>query len=75
MSAASQSAIAPSIAFDATDGTHWIVREFPGGSPMSKGSGACLIFECDGVVRRVRTFPHDWRDLETAALIALSWGH
>lgn len=75
MSAAIQSAIAPSIVFTSADGTRWTVRQYADGSPMSNGSGPCLIFECDGIVRRVRTFPDNWRELGSAALLALSWGH
>lgn len=50
---------------------HWIVRE---GSWTSPGGqmGACLIFENDAVVRRVRVFPADWQARADAELYALS---
>ncbi len=32
-----------------------------------------LVFESDGVVRRVRSFPEDWRDLSVSELLSLSW--
>jgi len=52
-------------------GMQWIVREAfwinPGGQ-----SRACLIFENEAVVRRVRVYPSDWRTCPEAALYALS---
>src|SRR2546423_15512342 len=51
---------------------HWVVRERP-----AKASDAQqiphLVFESDGVVRRVRNFPVNWRDLSAAELYELSW--
>jgi len=35
-------------------------------------AGHCLIFLSETVVRRVRTFPKDWRRLSAAALEALT---
>lgn len=35
--------------------------------------GASLIFSSDNVVRRVRGYPAEWRDLTDDALLALSW--
>jgi hypothetical protein len=32
-----------------------------------------LVFESDGIIRRVRTFPADWRDLSDDELWKLSW--
>ena len=49
----------------------WIVREAflmnPGGEPR-----ACLIFENEAVVRRVRVYPSDWRTWPEEELYALS---
>jgi hypothetical protein len=33
-----------------------------------------LVFECDSVIRRVRTFPENWQTLDDAVLFALSVG-
>jgi hypothetical protein len=52
-------------------GMQWIVREAfwmnPGGQ-----SRACLIFENEAVVRRVRVYPSDWRTWPEEELYALS---
>ena len=32
-----------------------------------------LVFESDDVIRRVREFPANWRDLSDAELLAISW--
>jgi hypothetical protein len=54
----------------------------PDGAPFSVyelGSrydrrGAALIFESDHVVRRVRAYPPNWRDLSDYDLYMVSWG-
>ena len=33
-----------------------------------------LVFESDGVIRRVRNYPPNWKELSDAALLAVSWG-
>jgi hypothetical protein len=58
------------IGFTAQDGVRWVVREL--GADQPDGIG-CLVFESDAMVRRVRTFPSDWRDLDSIGLLALSW--
>jgi hypothetical protein len=35
--------------------------------------GPALVFECEGVARRVRNFPANWRELADEELYALSW--
>ena len=50
----------------------WRVYELPPASYDRRGSNT-LIFESDGVVRRVRSFPANWRELSPDALLALSW--
>ena len=57
--------------FVASDGVQWSVGEYT--HVNGDGDAHCLIFECDGVIRRVRGFPADWRGLGPAALLALSW--
>lgn len=69
---ANESLVGARRAFTASDGVAWTVDEYA----ESAGGGAedrHLIFECDGVMRRVRNFPRNWRDLGTDALLALSW--
>jgi hypothetical protein len=61
--------VAP-IAFTAHDGVRWMVRELF--ADQADGI-ACLVFESDAMVRRVRTFPTDWRGLDSISLLALSW--
>jgi hypothetical protein len=45
-------------------GVLWTVYEVP---------GAALVFESEAVVRRVSTYPPDWRTIADADLYALSW--
>jgi hypothetical protein len=54
------------------DGVPWLVYELPA-TPFDRRSSASLIFESDAAVRRVRTYPPDWRSLADDALLALSW--
>ena len=58
--------------FTASDGVAWTVSEYVESSD-STTEVRYLIFECDMVIRRVRTFPRDWRELGFDALFALSW--
>jgi hypothetical protein len=50
---------------------HWCVYEDE--DPYDRRRGPALIFEGPDVVRRVKRFPPDWRDLDDEALLALSW--
>ena len=54
------------------NGEFWLVYELP---PLQfdRRSAPSLIFENEGIVRRVRTFPPNWRELTDADLLALSW--
>ena len=54
------------------DHEEWRVYELAGGSYDRRASNT-LIFESEGVMRRVRNFPENWREMSTAALVALSW--
>jgi hypothetical protein len=54
------------------DHEEWRVYELGPGAYDRRGSNS-LIFESDGVVRRVRQFPADWRSMSPEALLALSW--
>lgn len=55
-----------------TDDGQWRVYELESG-PYDRRSGCSLIFESDGVLRRVRDYPVDWRELSDAELMAVSW--
>lgn len=50
----------------------WRVYELLPASYDRRG-GNTLVFETDGVIRRVRNFPDNWRELSPQALLALSW--
>ena len=55
-------------------GERWCVREAaPSTLPGHEGA-RCLIFASDMILRRVWTYPADWRRLSPAELVALSWG-
>ena len=53
-------------------GVVWLVYELP---PLwfDRRSTPYLIFESEAIIRRVRSYPADWRSLSDEALIALSW--
>lgn len=55
-----------------TDDGQWTVYELENG-PYDRRSGPSLIFESDGVLRRVRDYPATWRELSDADLMAVSW--
>ena len=54
------------------DHEEWRVYELPPGSYDRRGSNT-LVFESDGVMRRVRNYPANWRCLSVQELLALSW--
>jgi hypothetical protein len=55
-----------------TDDGQWRVYELESG-PYDRRSGRSLIFESDGVLRRVRVYPENWRELSDAELMETSW--
>jgi hypothetical protein len=55
------------------EGVVWLVYELSA-SPFDRRSKVALVFENDGAVRLVRSFPAEWRDLGEEALFALSFG-
>jgi hypothetical protein len=55
------------------DHVPWLVYELPP-TPFDRRSKSSLIFESEGIMRRVRGFPADWRALTDDELYALSWG-
>jgi hypothetical protein len=52
-------------------GVSWSAYEDP--DPEPPKCGPALVFESDHVVRRVRSYPEDWRDLPDEELYTLSW--
>jgi hypothetical protein len=54
------------------EGMAWLVYELPA-SDYDRRARPSLVFESDGSMRRVRTFPENWRDLSDTELAALSW--
>lgn len=53
------------------DGIPWEVYEHI--PEYDRRASPTLVFESEGVVRRVRDFPADWRERSDAELYALSW--
>ena len=53
-----------------SEGTHWLVYELSGVSYDRRRS---LVFESDTSIRRVRSFPENWRSLPDEELLAISW--
>lgn len=51
-------------------GEEWLVYELL--MPYDR-RGATLVFESESIVRRVRVYPSNWRDLGDPELYALSW--
>jgi hypothetical protein len=54
------------------DGARWRVYEQPV-SDYDRRRGTSLIFASEAAVRRVRSFPPDWRSLSDDELARLSW--
>ena len=54
------------------DNVPWVVYELPP-APFDRRRAPSLVFETEDTVRRVRSFPDDWRSLSDAELFALSW--
>ncbi len=63
--------VQPLRVFRTSDGARWTVRMYR--CDDSRDGKQCLIFECDGIFRRVRRYPDDWQDLDDEELKALSW--
>jgi hypothetical protein len=53
------------------DGARWEVYEFTHPA-LDRRSGPVLVFESDTLMRLVRIFPENWRELSDDDLIALS---
>jgi hypothetical protein len=53
------------------DDTRWCVYESH--SPFDRRRGPTLLFDSDAVMRRVRDYPANWRELSDDDLYAISW--
>src|SRR5512133_1151127 len=53
------------------DGIQWTVSEASAARTPGAKSYRCLIFDSDGVVRRLWTFPQEWADLADDQILAL----
>src|SRR5207253_330002 len=54
------------------DGILWLAYELPA-SQFDRRATASLVFETDAVMRRIRNYPANWRELHDKDLVALSW--
>lgn len=65
---------ARAVRFVDSTGRQWVVREAP---PPRGAIGSqrapSLLFETEGMIRRVRRYPPDWEGLGSAELERLSW--
>lgn len=50
----------------------WIVYEMAA-NQFDRRQTPVLVFEAENIIRRVRDFPANWRELPDETLIALSW--
>ena len=55
------------------DRVRWLVYELAP-PPLDRRSTPSLVFESEGTVRRIRSYPTDWRALSDETLFKLSWG-
>jgi hypothetical protein len=51
-------------------GVDWWVYELPA-TPMDRRSTPSLVFESEDIVRRLRNYPPEWRDLAEDELVRL----
>jgi hypothetical protein len=52
---------------------HWTVVELDAGMVPGSRGARCLVFARQECIRRVWDFPGDWRTLDAAGLLELSW--
>ncbi len=68
----SQAESSPRRAYVDAEGQRWHVYE-KAFDPFDRRSGASLIFESEGAIRRVRNYPANWTELSDVELAVLSW--
>ena len=52
----------------------WLVYELPP-APFDRRSTPSLVFESEDTMRRIRSYPANWRTLSDEELFAVSWTH
>ena len=55
------------------NGAFWSVKEKDASRTPGARERSCLIFDSVDMIRRVWTYPANWRMLSAEALVALSW--
>ena len=63
----------PRIVYDDRSGARWWVREVDAHAVPGARRDRCLLFEGEGVIRRVWDYPSDWSHLSQQELASLSW--
>ena len=63
----------PRMVYDDRTGARWRVREVDTRAVPGARADSCLLFEAEGVIRRVWNYPRDWSRLSPEDLAALSW--
>ena len=61
------------VSFYDAENVFWHVTERDSRLDPGARGDWCLVFSCDGAVRRIWDYPREWRDLAPDALLALSW--
>jgi hypothetical protein len=62
------------VILDPATSIQWVITEIRD-APYDRRGGRSLVFSTDGVMRRVRDFPENWRELSDAELVRLSSRH
>ena len=65
--------VGAAVNFTDRDGEPWQVTERACGEVPGARGARCLVFMSDSAMRRVWHYPADWRLLDAAALMELSW--
>ena len=67
------SIVGATVNFFDRDGVPWRVTELDCGEVPGARGARCLVFMSDSVMRRVWNYPADWRLLDAAGLVEVSW--
>lgn len=63
----------PKVVYNDGSGGRWLVREVDAQAVPGARGARCLLFEGEGVIRRVWNYPSDWSRLPASELVSLSW--
>ena len=61
------------VVYDHRTGARWRIREVDAHAVPGARGDRCLLFEAEGVIRRVWNYPSDWASLPPTDLVSLSW--